>query len=75
MLAFALIAVASDAAPALADDASPTGAVMSKGWVFGEHGGAELFGNVCAACHQPDAKGAAGAGFFFKKRSRTSSDR
>jgi mono/diheme cytochrome c family protein len=64
MLAFALIAAASGAAPALADDASPTGAVMSKGWVFDEHGGAELFGNVCAACHQANAKGAAAAGAY-----------
>jgi mono/diheme cytochrome c family protein len=64
LLALALIAAASGAAPVLADDASPTGAVMSKGWVFDEQGGAELFSNVCAACHQPDAKGAAGAGAY-----------
>ena len=56
--------MASDAAPALADDALPTGAVMSKGWVFDEQGGAELFGNVCAACHQANAEGAAGAGAY-----------
>src|SRR5262249_25117300 len=29
-----------------------------------EHGGPELFGNVCAACHQPNARGAVGAGAY-----------
>ncbi len=37
---------------------------MSHGWKFSEQGGAELFRNVCAACHQPDAKGAVGAGAY-----------
>ena len=37
---------------------------MSRGWVFTEQGGADLFANVCAACHQPDAKGAAGAAAY-----------
>jgi mono/diheme cytochrome c family protein len=37
---------------------------MSRGWEFSEQGGADLFRNVCAACHQPDAKGAAGAGAY-----------
>ena len=37
---------------------------MSRGWEFGEQGGADLFGNVCAACHQPDAKGAVGAAAY-----------
>jgi mono/diheme cytochrome c family protein len=37
---------------------------MSHGWEFSEQSGAELFGNVCAACHQPDAKGAVGAGTY-----------
>ena len=37
---------------------------MSRGWEFGEQGGAQLFGNVCAACHQTDAKGAVGAGAY-----------
>jgi mono/diheme cytochrome c family protein len=34
---------------------------MSRGWEFAEQGGADLFDHVCAACHQPDAKGATGA--------------
>ena len=37
---------------------------MSRDWEFSEQGGAELFGDVCAACHQPDAKGAVGAGAY-----------
>jgi mono/diheme cytochrome c family protein len=37
---------------------------MSRGWEFGEQGGAELYGHVCAGCHQPDAKGAVGAGRY-----------
>ena len=39
-------------------------AAMSRGWEFAEQGGADLFRNVCAACHQPDAKGAVGAGAY-----------
>jgi mono/diheme cytochrome c family protein len=35
--------------------------VFSHGWNFDEQGGEALFGNVCAACHQPNAKGASGA--------------
>ena len=37
---------------------------MSRGWVFEEQGGAALFASVCAGCHQPDAKGATGAGSY-----------
>ena len=37
---------------------------MSHGWQFSEQGGADLFRNVCAGCHQPDAKGAVGAGAY-----------
>jgi mono/diheme cytochrome c family protein len=59
-LALALIAAAAAGWAALADDAAP----MSRGWVFGERGGVDLFDNVCAACHQPDAKGAVGAAAY-----------
>jgi mono/diheme cytochrome c family protein len=55
---------AAVASPIAADDASPKGAAMSHGWEFGEQGGADLFRNVCAGCHQPDAKGAVGAGAY-----------
>jgi mono/diheme cytochrome c family protein len=62
--AVALVALAAAAAPAVADDAAGNSAAMSRGWEFSEQGGADLFRNVCAACHQPDAKGAAGAGAY-----------
>ncbi len=55
---------AAGGAPVLADDAPVKSVPMSSGWVFTEQGGADLFGNVCAACHQPDAKGAAGAAAY-----------
>jgi mono/diheme cytochrome c family protein len=37
---------------------------MSRGWIFEEQGGDALFAHVCAACHQPDAKGATGAASY-----------
>ena len=63
-LALALIVAAAAGWAALADDAAVKGAPMSRGWVFGERGGADLFANVCAACHQPDGKGAVGAAAY-----------
>jgi mono/diheme cytochrome c family protein len=62
--AIALVVSGAAGAPTLADDASANSAAMSRGWHFSEQGGAELFRNVCAACHQPDAKGAVGAGSY-----------
>jgi len=47
-------------APAAAEGLSS----MSRGWVFEEQGGAALFAHVCAACHQPDGKGAVGAASY-----------
>jgi mono/diheme cytochrome c family protein len=63
-IACALVAAVAVAAPVLADELSPKPAAMSRGWQFAEQGGADLFNNVCAACHQPDAKGAIGAGAY-----------
>jgi mono/diheme cytochrome c family protein len=63
LYAIALIASAAGASPVAADGASLK-SPMSRGWEFGEQGGADLFRNVCAACHQPDAKGAVGAGAY-----------
>jgi mono/diheme cytochrome c family protein len=63
-VAFLRVAASVVATPALADEASSAGAAMSRGWEFTEKGGAELFGNVCAACHQLDAKGAVGAAAY-----------
>jgi mono/diheme cytochrome c family protein len=63
--AIALVLFAAiGASPAAADDASPKSAAMSRGWGFSEQGGAALFQNVCAGCHQPDGKGAVGAGAY-----------
>jgi mono/diheme cytochrome c family protein len=59
-----VVSTAVGASPVAADDASPKSAAMSHGWGFSEQGGAELFRNVCAGCHQPDAKGAVGAGAY-----------
>ena len=64
LLGLALAAAAAGGAPVLADDAPVKSAPMSSGWEFTEQGGADLFGNICAACHQPDAKGAAGAAAY-----------
>jgi mono/diheme cytochrome c family protein len=62
--AIALVAFAFGAAPVAADDASTKSAAMSHGWGFSEQGGEDLFRNICAGCHQPDAKGAVGAGAY-----------
>jgi mono/diheme cytochrome c family protein len=62
--AAALVVSAAVSLPALANEVEAKTAVMSHGWEFNEQGGAELFRNVCAACHQPDAKGAVGAGAY-----------
>ena len=37
---------------------------MSQGWTFNERGGAAIYANVCAGCHQPRAEGAVGAGAY-----------
>jgi len=63
-IAWALVAAGAVAAPVLADELSSKTPAMSRGWEFAEQGGADLFNNVCAACHQPDAKGAIGAAAY-----------
>jgi mono/diheme cytochrome c family protein len=63
-LAIMILAAAAGRTLALAEDATATSAPMSGGWQFTEQGGADLFSNVCAACHQPDAKGATGAAAY-----------
>jgi mono/diheme cytochrome c family protein len=59
-----VLSAAAGASPLAADDASKKSAAMSHGWGFSEQGGADLFQNVCAGCHQADAKGAVGAGAY-----------
>jgi mono/diheme cytochrome c family protein len=65
LCSIAIVALgAAGASPVAADDASPQSAAMSHGWGFSEQGGADLFRNICAGCHQADAKGAVGAGAY-----------
>jgi mono/diheme cytochrome c family protein len=56
-------AVALVAAPR-AQDAAREGSVLSPGRQFAEQGGAAIYANVCAACHQRDGKGADAAGAY-----------
>lgn len=63
-LAAAFVAAAAISPFALAGNAPAPGAPMSSGWRFDEQGGADLFANVCAACHQRDAEGAVGAAAY-----------
>jgi mono/diheme cytochrome c family protein len=60
-----VFAIALSAALASGATASAEGlASMSRGWTLDEQGGAALFANVCAACHQSDGRGAAGAAAY-----------
>jgi mono/diheme cytochrome c family protein len=54
----ASLALISGAAAIAQGQASQT---MSQGWTFDEQGGAAIYANVCAGCHQPNAEGASGA--------------
>ena len=62
--AIVLVVSGAAGAPTLAEDAPANSDAMSHGWEFNEHGGADLFRSICAGCHQPDAKGAVGAGSY-----------
>jgi mono/diheme cytochrome c family protein len=64
LCAAALVVSVAFGLRAVAEDAPAKSVVMSHGWEFSEQGGADLFGNICAACHQADAKGAVGAGVY-----------
>ena len=57
----ALLAMCSETA--LTQD-SAKGRTFSSGYAFVEMSGEELFANVCAGCHMPDAMGATGAGNY-----------
>jgi mono/diheme cytochrome c family protein len=59
-----VVSAAVGASPVAADNASTRSAAMSHGWGFSEQSGEDLFRNICAGCHQPDAKGAVGAGAY-----------
>jgi mono/diheme cytochrome c family protein len=51
-------------AAANAQQSADEGSVLSPGRQFAEQGGAAIYANVCAACHQRDGKGAAAAGVY-----------
>jgi len=59
--ACALLTV-SAAHPAAAQSAAAP--ILSPTFRFAEKTGAELYANVCQACHMPDGKGAVGAGSY-----------
>ena len=62
--ALAPIAAAVLIAAAAAQDFAAKNPILSPGRKFAEQGGAAIYANVCAACHQPDAQGAVGAGAY-----------
>jgi mono/diheme cytochrome c family protein len=62
--ALAPFAAAVLVAAAAAQDLAAKSPTLSPGQKFAEQGGAAIYANVCAACHQPDAKGAVGAGAY-----------
>jgi mono/diheme cytochrome c family protein len=63
-LALSLAAVVLLGMSASAEELRSANPSLSSGWVFSEQGGAALYANVCAACHQPDGMGAIGAGAY-----------
>ncbi|WP_158817870.1 cytochrome c [Methylocapsa sp. S129] len=48
----------------LAQEPPTSAPFISRGRGFDEQGGAALYANVCAACHQPDGRGAVGAAAY-----------
>lgn len=71
MLPLAWLAVSVLSAPALAQTAIQTTSeqaaaapMPSTGPALAERNGAELYANICQACHMPDGKGATGAGTY-----------
>jgi mono/diheme cytochrome c family protein len=60
----ALLSLISAPVPAQDSARDSSKSTFSTGFTFGEHGGEELYANVCQACHMPDGKGAAGAGTY-----------
>jgi mono/diheme cytochrome c family protein len=62
-----LLLVAGSASQATAEDTKPEAThhdPFSSPARFEEQGGEAIYRHVCAGCHQPDAKGAIGAGAY-----------
>jgi mono/diheme cytochrome c family protein len=57
---------------ALAEEPTSVSLQLSRGPMFDERGGAALFANVCAACHQPEGTGASGAATYPSLRENKS---
>ena len=71
ILTLSCLALLALMAPALAQTAIQTTSeqaaaapMLSTGPALAEHTGAELYANICQACHMPDGKGATGAGSY-----------
>jgi mono/diheme cytochrome c family protein len=61
---FALAALVALRPEAVFTQDTAKGRTFSSGYAFVEMSGEELFANVCAGCHMPDATGATGAGNY-----------
>jgi mono/diheme cytochrome c family protein len=69
MIPVAWVVLLALAAPALAETATQTTSeqaapMLSAGSALAERNGAELYANICQACHMPDGNGASGAGTY-----------
>src|SRR5271157_5569233 len=62
--ALGLLVAAALVTATMAQEPATESPTLSPGWTFAEQGGAAIYANVCAACHQPDGKGAQGAGAY-----------
>lgn len=61
LLVFATAAAAADPKSPPAGRTTPA---FANAEGFPEHGGKAIYAHVCAGCHMPDARGAAGAGAY-----------
>ncbi len=59
-----VLAILALAGPVRAADSPVAPPELSHGDKFGEQTGAELYANVCQACHMQDGQGATGAGHY-----------
>ena len=61
---FVIVAFSLSPPPLVESEALAQTPPLSGGWRFDEKGGEALYARVCAACHQPDGKGAVGAAAY-----------
>jgi mono/diheme cytochrome c family protein len=60
----ASLIISAGAAWAQSGPSAPPDRRLSSTFRFAETSGADLYANVCQACHMPDGKGASGAGTY-----------